>query len=115
MELVKVIGPKRFGIRMAEKIKVKGDPKIKFSYDDTSDLMTMTLTISFKVPREQINNKTTGDTSIKADWGDLLVANFGEDLEMKNPDELNFIYDSENTKITMTAAIPPGDKGNHSS
>lgn len=109
MEIVKEINPNHFACSMGEKLNVRGLPTITIS-DNGDDTMTALITFQFDAKKV---NRGANPIEIGTEMGDLFVAEFGKELVINTPDNVHFFSDSNNTKISFLASVPPGSKGNH--
>src|SRR5690349_4723886 len=95
------IGPNRFADSMGKKLEVRGDPKIRFTkFPGHDDIMTLTLTINFKVEPDKVNTSPNA-IPINSGMGDLFVADMDRDQTINNPDEIHFSYNNENAKLLI--------------
>ena len=111
MSFVNEIKPNHFGCSMGGRLKIIGDSSVRFS-NNGDDTMKVSITFDFKVDADKVNTDINPIT-INPEMGDLFVAEFDKELEMDSPENAHFLYDNNNTKISLMASIPPGAKGNH--
>jgi hypothetical protein len=111
--IVTEIPENHFGINVARKLPVTGNPKVHFGFNSGTNQMTVTLTIKLNMNDGGIVNQGTDAIPIECAHGDLFVSEYNTEMEFDTPDEMHFSYDATNMRIVLAGAIPGASKGNH--